>query len=451
MKPDVVVIGAGAAGIFAAWRAASLGANVVLLEKTQRIGTKILISGGGKCNICHDGPIEEVLKPFRQNEARFIRPSVYRFPNHVIVDMLTSRGLEVYTRPDGRIFPVHQTAKDVVAILHDYLSESGVKLYLNTPVEEILTENGKVVGVRTGKPFEANKGYKQPDRPQFGAKALLAEARTIEHDADSLNEAVIRCENVIIAAGGSSYPNSGTTGDGWVWAKALGHKIEKITAALAPIYLELDPFDPAKSGLALRDIVLKARQNGKELTKWRNDLLFTHQGVSGPTVLGISRIVAERIGFEPVTLHVDLLPDVPHELLTEKLLKENPRRTVAGLIQEIMPERLVEDFTNSAQIDYKTTFANFDRKGRNRLVETIKNWNLGTVRTVPLEKGEVVAGGVSLDEVDPKTLKSKLVEGLYLCGEVLDIAGPVGGYNLQAAFATGFCAGESAASPSGNI
>ena len=130
MKPDVIVVGAGAAGIFAAWRAASLGAEVVLLEKTARIGTKILISGGGKCNICHDGPIETVLAPFRQNEARFIRPSVYRFPSTVIIPLLTDRGIEVYTRPDGRIFPVHQTAKDVVAVLKQLLDEVGVRVYL---------------------------------------------------------------------------------------------------------------------------------------------------------------------------------------------------------------------------------------------------------------------------------------------------------------------------------
>jgi predicted flavoprotein YhiN len=445
MSPDVVVVGAGAAGIFAAWKAASEGAKVVLLEKTSRIGTKILISGGGKCNICHDGPIEEVLKAFRPNEGRFIRPSVYRFPNHVIVEMLTSRGLRVYTRPDGRIFPVDQTAKDVVAILRGYLDEAGVKVYLNTPVEELLTQDGEVVGVRTGPAYEANKGYRTPDKTMYGAKGLLSAVLAESDDALGLNERTIECERVILAAGGSSYPNSGTTGDGWVWAKQLGHKIEKITAALAPVYLELDPFDPAKSGVALRGVVLKARQDGKEIARWRNDMLFTHQGVSGPTVLGISRIVAERIGSGEIQLQVDLLPDETQEVISAKLIAQSPKRMVASFVSEVVPESLVSDLLNITGIPSDTSFAKLERKARNRLVELIKAWPIGKVRAVPLEKGEVVAGGVSLEEVDPKTMKSRLVAGLYLCGEVLDVAGPVGGYNLQAAFATGFVAGESAA------
>jgi predicted flavoprotein YhiN len=445
MKPDVVVIGAGAAGIFAAWQAANEGAKVVLIEKTSRIGTKILISGGGKCNICHDGPIEDVLKAFRPAEGRFIRPSVYRFPNHVIVQMLTSRGLRVYTRPDGRIFPVDQTAKDVVEILRGYLDEVGVRVLLNTPVEEIIAESGRVVGVRTGAAYEANKGYRAPAKPVYGAKGLLSAVLAESDDAEGLNNAIIHCDRIVLAAGGSSYPNSGTTGDGWVWAKSLGHKVEKLTAALAPIYLELDPFDPAKSGLALRDVVLKARQDGKELTRWRNDLLFTHQGVSGPTVLGISRIVAERIGFGPIVLQVDTLPDLNQEALSQMLLDQSPKKLVTTCLAEWMPESFVPDVLTTAGIEREITFAKLEKKARNRLVDLLKAFPLGTVRAVPLEKGEVVAGGVSLDEVDPKTLKSRLIDGLYLCGEVLDVAGPVGGYNLQAAFATGFVAGESAA------
>ena len=442
MKPDVIVVGAGAAGIFAAWRAASLGASVVLLEKTSRIGTKILVSGGGKCNICHDGPIEQVLAPFRPNEARFIRPSVYRFPSTSIIPLFTDRGLEVYTRPDGRIFPVHQTAKDVIGILKLLLDEVGVRIYLNSPVEELIVESGKVVGVRVGEAKEQGHRYDEGSGSRYGAKALLSSAMAIEDDHDSLGVGELRASTVIVCAGVSSYPNSGTTGDGWKWLRTLGHTIVKTRAALAPIYLE--NVDAELSGVALRDVLLKARA-GKEVARWRGDLLFTHQGISGPCALGISRVVSETLEIGKVTLEVDLVPDLTDEQIQQQILSENSKGTVGKYIQSLMPERLTEHFLSMAAVLPATTFANFEKKARNRLVGQMKAWPIGKVRHVPLEKGEVVAGGVSLDEVDPKTMASTLITGLYLCGEVLDVAGPVGGYNLQAAFATGFVAGESAA------
>lgn len=411
---DVVVIGAGAAGIMAAWRAACLGAKVVLLEKTERIGTKILISGGGKCNLCHDGPIEEVLRAFRPNEARFIRPACYRFPNTAIVEMFTSRGLEVYTRPDNRIFPVHQTAKDVVQILRQYLDESGVEIRFRSAVRSIGARDGRVVGVETA-------------------------------------DGTLNCPNVVLCTGGSSYPNSGTTGDGWKWAQDLGHQIVKVRAALAPIYMDLsfsEVLEPGQAaGVALRDIVLKARQGGKEVARWRGDLLFTHRGISGPTVLGISRVVAERMEAGAISIEVDVTPDESFEELSARITgwqNANPRKLVPSFL-EVIPDRLRPTVLAEAGIGEITVAGNLAQKSRNRLVETLKGWRLGEVRTVPLEKGECVAGGVSLDEVDPQTMRSKVCEGLFLAGEVLDVAGPVGGYNLQAAFATGYVAGETAA------
>lgn len=410
VRQDVVVVGAGAAGIIAAWRAASLGAKTLLIEKTNRIGTKILISGGGKCNITHDGGTEDVLRAFRPNEARFLRPSCYRFTNHQIVKMLTNRGLDVYTREDGRIFPVDQTAKDVVAILRSYLVDAGVEIRLDAPVTDVVAESGSVKGVQTGE--------------------HLVEART-----------------VVIASGGSSYPNSGTTGDGWTWARKLGHSTVKIRAALAPIYLGADETSP-RAGVALRDVVLKARTGTKEIVRWRNDLLFTHRGISGPTALGISRIVTEAMESGEVTLEVDIVPDRTFEELgadVKSWCHANPRKQVQSFAELFLPKSLADDLLASAGLPVDTIVANFSQRARNRLVETLKGWNLGPVRVVPLEKGECVAGGVSLDEVNSQTMASNLVKGLYLCGEVLDVAGPVGGYNLQAAFATGYVAGEEAA------
>lgn len=404
-NPTVIVVGGGAAGIMAALRAAECGGKVTLLEKTKRLGTKILISGGGKCNITHDGPLEEVLRAFRPNEARFIRPACYRFPPARIVEMLTRRGLEVYTRPDGRIFPLHGTAKDVVAILRNYLAEAGVEIRLETAVTGLTVAHSLVRGVRSG---------------------------THEITADS----------VIITTGGSSYPNSGTTGDAWPWARNLGHTIVPILAALAPMTLRQPKTE--WSGVALRDCVLKARQ-GKEFVRWRGDLLFTHHGISGPTCLGISREVSERILLGPVTLEIDTQPDRSFETLSEhwrKWREQHPKRLVRTWVEEWVPERCAEAGLKTAEIKADLTAFHLSNKERNRLIETLKAFPLGEVREVVLEKGEVVAGGVSLGEVDPQTMRSRLVPNLYWAGEALDIAGPVGGYNLQAAFATGYLAGE---------
>lgn len=415
-EPGVVVVGGGAAGMLAAYQAAARGVPTWLLEKKNRLGTKILISGGGKCNVTHAGPMEAVRAKFRPNEGRFLRPSFYRFTNEDFVRMLTEKGLMVYTRPDGRIFPTEGDAKDVVAVLEGYVCEAGAQVWREAPVAALNIEAGAVAGVT----------LQNGDR--------LATRR------------------LIVAVGGSSYPATGTTGDGWRWLEAAGHTVVPLRAALAPLYLEPTP-PAAWSGVALRDCVLRARSlnqsgPGKERMRWRGDLLFTHKGVSGPTALGVSREVAEAFPASSVA-EVDALPDEPHDHLTARLLahcRSHPRRAVADFVEEVVPSRLVKPLMESASVDPSVRGAYLAQKDRNRLVQTLKGWSLGRVRHVPLERGEVVAGGVALDEVDPQTMRSKKIQGLYLCGEVLDIAGPVGGYNLQAAWSTGFVAGDTAAS-----
>jgi predicted Rossmann fold flavoprotein len=420
MESPILVVGGGAAGMIAAWRAAQLGADVTLVEKKGRLGTKILISGGGKCNLTHAGTMQSIEAKFRPNEGRFLRPSFYRFTNEDFLRLLTERGMEVYTRPDGRIFPVPPNdAKDVVAILESHLRDAGVKTLLDTPVAGIHIENGAVHGVELE------------------------------------GERFLPSEKVILAVGGSSYPATGTTGDGWKWMSSLGHTIVPLRAALAPLYL--DPTPPAEwSGIALRDAVLRARRLnadgiiGKERMRWRGDMLWTHKGVSGPTALGVSREIAEAIP-ENSIVEADVAPNEPQDALTEKLLmfcKDYPRRNVSEFIGSYVPERLVEPLLLSASVPPTTKSAYLGQKERNRLVAVLKGWNLGRVRHVPLERGEVVAGGIALEEVDAQTMASKRISGLYLCGEILDIAGPVGGYNLQAAWSTGFVAGSSAATPS---
>ena len=409
----ILVIGGGAAGLIAAKRAAELGADVTLLEKNDRLGMKILISGGGKCNLTHAGSMEEVRAAFRQNEARFLKPSFYRYTNDDFLAILHADGMETYVRPDGRVFPVEPAnAKDVVAALSRAVRGAGVAVELGTTVTGLIVEEGQVNGVRT----------ERGDR-----------------FADS----------VIIAVGGSSYPATGTTGDGWRWVAEVGHTLVPLRAALAPIYLE--PVQAEWSGIALRDVVLRARTQtgGKEYVRWRGDVLFTHKGISGPAALGISREIAERMPSGGAGIvEVDLAPDKSFEQLQDGIRAElgmNKRKTIGSIIDGYLPDRLTGPFVAVVGVDPQTTGAHLARKTLNVLCNTLKGWPLGDVRTVPLERGEVVAGGVSLGEVDPQTMQSRLIAGLFLSGEILDIAGPVGGYNLQAAWSTGYVAGESAA------
>ena len=410
MTENVIVIGGGAAGMLAARRAAECGAKVTLLEKNDRLGMKILISGGGKCNLTHDGPMEDVRAKFRAGEARFLKPSFYRFTNRDFLAILHDRGMETYVRPDGRVFPVEPAnAKDVAALLTGYVEEAGVTIRYGASVTGLVAEEGRMRAV------------------QVGAETLPA-------------------SRVVVSTGGSSYPATGTTGDGWPWLTALGHSVVPLRAALAPLYLA--EAAPQWSGVALRDTVLRARPGGggKEFMRWQGDLLFTHKGLSGPTALGVSREVAERESASAV--EADLAPSLTWEELQadlRKQAKDNPRKTVGALAAPFVPARLLEPLLAAADVSAETRGAYLTAKALNKLVSTLKAWPLGTVRHVPLERGEVVAGGIALDEVDSSTMRSKRIGGLFLCGEVLDIAGPVGGYNLQAAWSTGWVAGEAAA------
>ncbi len=410
---DVLIVGGGAAGMLAAWRAASLGARTRLLEKNARLGVKIHISGGGKCNITHAGDMESVRQAFRREEARFLHPSFRRFTNQDILALLAERGVGVHTRSDGRVFPDSGRADDVIEALLSRLRQSGVQVDRNVSVVEVMVREGRAAGVRAA--------------GQDGERILSARA-------------------VVLAVGGSSYPKTGATGDGFRWARALGHTIVPLRAALAPIYLAHPT--PEWSGVSLRDCLVRARCGGRDVGRWRGDLLFTHHGISGPAALGVSREAAAASETGAVSLDVDVLPDLGHEEIAAVLVQEHARggsRVLRTLLQRWLPDRLVPAVAAAAGADPGAPIHQVARKIRNRLCETLKRWDLGAVRTIPMERGEVTAGGVSLDEVDPQTMASRRVPGLYLCGEILDIAGPVGGYNLQAAFSTGWVAGEGAA------
>lgn len=413
---DVLIVGGGAAGLLAAWRAGSLGARTRLLEKNRRLGLKIHISGGGKCNITHDGEMEAVRRAFHPAEARFLGPAFRAWTNRDVLSLLRGKGVAVHTRPDGRVFPDSGRADDVTGALEALVLEAGVRVETGVPVTGLLT--------------------------------AAREGRCVRVCGAATRDRCYPAAATVVAVGGSSYPRTGTTGDGYPWMRELGHTVVPLRAALAPLYLAAQDARPGYSGVALRDCVLRARQAGREVARWRGDLLFTHHGLSGPCALGVSRAVALALERGEVTVDADLVPDIPAEELGRRLAMahgESGRRGLRSVLAGWMPERMVEELLERAGVPPATPVNQLSRKGRNRLVEGLKRWELGAVRTVPLDRGEVTAGGVALEEVDPATMASRVASGLWLCGEILDIAGPVGGYNLQAAFSTGYVAGEHAA------
>jgi predicted Rossmann fold flavoprotein len=409
-RNPILVIGGGGAGLMAAWRASSLGAPVVVFERNRKPGIKLLISGGGKCNITHAGPTEELLRAFLPAEARFLKPALHCWGNEDMIRLLENAGIKTVTRENGRVFPLEGTAKDVVALLESLLKRNAVTLLLGSKVTSIEARDGHITGI------EAN------------------------------GEAV-RSSHIILATGGASYRKTGTTGDGFRWAEELGHTIVPIRPALAPISLR-PPLFSAWRGIALRGGQLSVHADGRKLASWDDDVLITHEGISGPAALELSRSAAVAAERGAVTVEFDFFPAREFEVLDNELtvlIQSNRGKMIGTLLEAWLPNRMVPGLLGSIGADPAVRGHTLTRETRRSITRLLKSWAMGTVASIPLDRGEVTAGGVALREVDPHSMHSRKIGGLYICGEVLDIAGPVGGYNLQAAFSTGYVAGESTA------
>lgn len=305
---------------------------------------------------------------------------------------------------------MYGTAKDVMRAFNTLLGSENIRVQLHTRVTGLGVANGAISAVHT------DKGD-------------------------------IQARTVILATGGSSYPKTGTTGDGYRWAAAVGHTVVPVRAALAPI--QIHPALPRDwQGVAMRDCCVSAVHSGKRIASWHGDLLFTHEGLSGPCPLEISREAAAALEKGPVHIVMDLVPDEEFDQLDQTFSREvaeHRQRSISTLLDAKMPNRLVDGFLAPLGVDPQTRGYVLTRDARRAIVRKLKEWDLGQVARIPIERGEVTAGGIALKEIDPQTMRSRIVKGLYACGEVLDIAGPIGGYNLQAAFSTGYVAGESAA------
>ena len=404
----LVVVGAGAAGLMAAICAARAGARVVLLEKNSRPGLKILISGGGRCNLTTTLTGAELERQYGERRGRFLRHALRAYPPDALCREITAAGVPLHEEDLDKIFPDSQQAKDVLAALLRLAREAGVQLVTTSPVTA-LTRRGErwLVGSASG-----------------------------EYVADA----------VILATGGLSYPRTGATGDGYRFAAALGHGLVPPVPALAPLALDL-PWVHELAGIVLEGVELTVLdRGGAALCTRRRPILFTHKGLSGPAPMDLSGHVEEQGG--GCTLRFDFAPELGAEALEQHLLElaqSSGRKHALHGLPAALPERLRLVLCRLAGAD--TTLAALPREARRRLVAVCKSLTLPVERSLGFAHAEVTRGGIPLAEVDPRTMASKLVPGLHLCGEILDLDGPIGGFNFQAAFATGRLAGLSAARP----
>jgi predicted Rossmann fold flavoprotein len=398
---NVVVVGGGAAGLVAAWRAASLGHRVRLLEANGRLGVKLRISGGGKCNLTHDGPPRSLLAAFSREQGRFLRPSLHAFDNQAVLDLLRREGVETYCRENGRVFPLDRpgSAAAVVEAFETLVARAGVSV-------------------------------------QTGARVLALEGRAPRLTAVRLEQERLSAEVFILATGGASYPETGTRGEVLGWLQALGVPVLPWFPALAPIPLQRPR--PIWEGVALRggELRLTAGPEGRRLAVFAGDLLFTKVGLSGPAVLELSQATEAWLTYATIP--------GPPEAVDATLQAEqraNPHLRAATWLGRNLPERLVEPLLQEAGLSASGALKDLPRDARRSLVTLVTALPLGAPQAVSLARGEVAAGGVDLATVDPRTMALRGWENLRICGELLDLDGPVGGYNLQAAFSTGYAAG----------
>lgn len=409
---NVLVIGGGAAGLLAGIAAAQSGAQTVILEKMRRPGKKILITGKGRCNITNNCDLQEFIKNIPGN-GRFLNSALRRFTNQDIVQLLEDNGLPTKVERGGRVFPVSDKAVDVVDTLVKIYKNYGGRLLTDCKVKSIMAEFGKITGAVTA------------DGQKFAADA------------------------VILAAGGSSYPGTGSDGSGVKLAKALGHTIVPLAPSLVP--LESDsPYIAGLQGLSLRNIEGTVYADGKKIGSEFGEMLFTHFGVSGPIILSLSKCVAEAFakGAQEVELAIDLKPALDKDKLDARLQRDftqYSRKQMPNGMKDLLPQRLIAPVLDQAFIDEEKFVNQLSRAERRRLVDVLKAFTVPITGTRPIAEAIVTAGGVSLKEIDPKTMESKLIKGLFFAGEVMDIDGYTGGYNLQAAFSTGYAAGTFAA------
>jgi len=424
---EVIVIGAGAAGLLAAIRSAELGKSTLLIEKNRKVGVKILISGGSRCNVTHNTDRKGIIEGFGKN-GKFLHSALTQFGPQDVVAMLLAEGVETKVEPNGKIFPGSDKAFDVQQALLRRMQRSGCQLANQQTVTNV-----------------------QPIDHGF-------QVTTVDQAFD--------CQKVIVTTGGLSYPGCGTTGDGYPWMRALGHTVTHTYPALVPLRSEADWVHQLK-GIALPAANVSVLENAwldkttdidsrwamvrkRSLIQRQAPLLFTHFGLSGPAAMDVSKAISSHPEPRSLNCVVDSLPATDIHILAQKLqnaIQANGNRTIGRILSHDLlldtdiPERLADTFLSLANVDKSRKAAEVSKVDRIRIVQNLKMLTIPVTQTLGYEKAEVTTGGVVLAEVDPKTMQSKICPGLFLAGEILDLDGRIGGFNFQAAFSTGWVAG----------
>ncbi len=425
---NVIVIGAGAAGMMAAIAAAQNGNQVTVLEKNEKAGKKIYITGKGRCNITNACDVEELFNNVVTNK-KFLYSAFYGFSNDDVVAMLKEAGLETKVERGDRVFPVSDRAGDVISALVRIMKRLGVKIEYDTTVTELVISHsdevdGDMESSRTGK-----VGKKKAQGIIAGVKCSSGK--------------IYKADAVIVATGGVSYPTTGSTGDGYEFARKSGHNVTALSPALVPFNVAEEDIK-ALQGLALKNSGVTIYDGKKKLYEDFGELLFTHFGVSGPTVLSASSYVAKKIKEHPLKLVIDLKPGLDTEQLDARVLRdfdEFTNKNFNNALDKLLPKSLIPVVIRRSGIDEYKKVHEISREERQRLVNTIKNLEFTLTGLRGYNEAIITQGGVSVKEIDPSTMESKLVKGLYFAGEVLDLDAVTGGFNLQIAWSTGHLAG----------
>ena len=406
---NVIVVGGGAAGMMAAVFAARNGQNVQLLEKNEKLGKKLFITGKGRCNITNAADIEDLFTAVTSN-PKFLYSGFYSFTNQQVIDFFEELGVKTKIERGERVFPVSDHSSDVIAAFSRELKSLGVAVSLHTEVGELLCEQDKVCGV------------------------LLTNGKKMKADA------------VIVATGGISYPSTGSTGDGYRFARETGHRVTELLPSLVPMEVR-QWYAKELQGLSLRNIEIRITDGKKKLYEEFGEMLFTHYGVTGPVILSASSVVGKTLRKKELTLHIDLKPALSEEQLDKRILREfdaNHNKQYKNSIDSLFPAKLKPVMIELSEIEPEKKVNEITKEERQRLVHLIKDFTMTLTGLRGYNEAIITKGGVSVKEVDPGTMESKKMKGLYFAGEVLDLDAMTGGYNLQIAWSTGYLAGINA-------
>ncbi len=407
IKYDVIVIGAGAAGMMAAVTAAQNGASVGVIEPNEKVGRKLAITGKGRCNVTNNSDNETILKNIPRN-PRFMYSALAMFSAEDTMNFFEWRGVELKTERGNRVFPVSDKAYDIVDTLFFAMKDEGAQL-IRDRVTEILTEEDRVIGVKTSK------------------ETILG-------------------DKVILATGGMSYPVTGSTGDGYKFAERLGHTITELKPSLVP--LETKENCAEMMGLSLKNVTLKLMDNEKNKAVFSEmgEMLFTHFGISGPLVLSASSRM-EKVSQGKYTALIDLKPALDREQLEKRIMRDFDERKnmqLGNALRKLLPEKIILPLLKKAGVSPDKQVNSVTKTERSAIIDTVKAFSLSITAYRPISEAIITDGGVSVKEINPKTMESKLIKGLYFAGEIIDVTGFTGGFNLQIAFSTGYAAGQAA-------